>query len=398
MNTLTSPLVKAFVYILFVYSGMIKWLPFSIDPTLVLAFLASIIITVSSLSGITVKNKYVLIILVFLITFFLYCIISSAYSPSQIFWKQKALSIILSIITFVFPVICFKTEKDFEKVDYSFRFLTTTAAIIVFLLLITGNLSFITGSRIGVESSFIPDYLAVGELLGIGVIIYLYQSGTIRILLAIFIFAMLVILGARGPFLFTIIAITIYFSLKKNQRLFNFNSLFILVVLGALFIFLAQLWSGAELLRDRLLSFSDFSEEESTLERLVAFQFGLNAFVENPFWGLGLGGFGLYGYGVDENVYPHNIFIEIVAELGIVGLVLFSTSLIYLIILARKQISHPHIQIYFTLFLFILLNYFKSGGLIDARKLFIMIGILVAYANFIINNRQIQLFNATVVL
>jgi O-antigen ligase len=392
MNTLTSPFVKAFVYILFVYSGMIKWLPFPIDPTFVLGFLACLIIAVSYLSRIPVKNKYVFIILIFLISFFLYCIISTAYSPSQFFWKQKALSIILSIITLVYPVICFKNEKDFDKVDYSFRFLSTTAASIVFLLLITGNLSFITGSRVGVESSNIPDYLAVGELLGIGVIIYLYQSRMIRILLAFFIFVMLVTLGARGPFLFAIVASTIYFSLKKNQRLFNFKSLFILFVLGAMFIVLAQFWSGAELLTDRLSGFSSFSQDESTLERLVAFQFGLNAFVENPVLGLGLGGFGLYGYRVDENVYPHNIFIEIGAELGIVGLILFTTGLIYVFILAKKQIRHPHIQIYFTLFLFVFLNYLKSGGLIDARKLFIMIGILVAYANFIITSTKKRIY------
>jgi O-antigen ligase len=155
-----------------------------------------------------------------------------------------------------------------------------------------------------------------------------------------------------------------------------------------MFIVLSKFWTGAELLTDRLSGFSDFSEDESTLERLFAFQIGLNAFVENPILGLGLGGFGLYGYNLDENVYPHNIFIEIGAELGFVGLILFTTGLIYVFILARKQIRNPQIQIYFTLFIFVFLNYLKSGGLIDARKLFIMIGILVAYANFIVTSTK----------
>jgi len=388
MISLTNPLVKALVYILFVYSGMIKWLPFPIDPTLLLGFLAVIIMFISSFSRIPVKNKNVVIVLFSLIFFLLFCIFSSIYSPSQVFWKQKALSIVLSLITLIYPFICFKSEMDFDKVDFSFKFLSTTAALIVFLLYVSGNLSVITGSRVVGEGSRIPDYLAIGELLGIGVLIYLYRPGLIRTFLAIFVFVMLVLLGARGPFLFTVIAATLYFSLRKSQKLFNFKSLIILALLTSMFIVLAQFWSGAELLTQRLSGFSELSEDQSTLERLLAFQIGINAFVENPIWGLGLGGFGVYGYRIDENIYPHNIFIEIGAEMGLIGIILFTSGIIYIFVLSKKQIKHPHIQIYFALFLLVFLNYLKSGGLIDARKFFVIIGILISYGNFIISSAK----------
>lgn len=386
MKTLNQPLTKASIYLLFVYSGMIKWLPFPIDLTLLFGFFAAILMVLGSFNPISINNKYVAFILFFLVSFFLYLIASSIYSPSQVFWKQKALSIILSLITLIYPVICFRSEIDFYKVDYVFRLLSTIAALIVLLLLMSGNLLFITGSRAGVEEYKIPDYLAVGELLGIGVIICMYKPRFIRVITAVFIFAMLVLLGARGPFLFAIFAGTIYFSIKKSQKLFDFKILLILGFLAMMFIMLAQFWSGAELLTQRLSSFSDSSADQSTIERLVAFQFALNAFIENPILGLGIGGFGIYAYKLDENIYPHNIFLEIGAELGIVGLVLFTAAIIYIFVLSIKLIKHPHIQIYFALFLFVFFNYLKSGGLIDARKLFIIIGILVAYANFITNS------------
>ncbi len=383
MIVLNSSYVKSFVYILFVYSGMIKWLPFPIDPTLVFGIWATAIIAFSLLSRTLVINKQVFVTLFLLISFSLYSIFSSVYSPSQIFWKQKALSIILLIITLVYPIICFKNESDFHKIVHILRFVSTTAAFFVFLLLISGKISFITGSRVGLESSSIPDYLAVGELLGIGVISYFYRSDLIRKLLAIFVFAMLVLLGARGPFLFVVMTSTIYFSLVNNQTLLNFKSTFMLVLFGSMFLILAQFWSGAELLMTRLSIFSDFSQDESSLERLVAFQHGLNAFKENPVWGLGLGGYGPYAYHVDENVYPHNIIIEIGAELGVIGLAIFVLGMIYVFRLSRRLIKFSHMQIYFTLFLFVTLNYLKSGGLIDARKLFIMIGIIISYGNFL---------------
>ena len=382
MILLNSSYVKSFVYILFVYSGMIKWLPLPVDPTLLFGILATVIIVFSLLSRKLAISKHVFVILFLLISFALYSVFTSVYSPSQIFWKQKALSIILLIITLVYPVICFKNHTDFDKIIYIFRFVSTTAALIIFVLLISGNLTVITGSRVGLESSGIPDYLVIGELLGIGVLSYLYGSDLICKIFAFFIFSMLVLLGARGPFLFVIIVSSIYFSLVNYRTLLNLKSSFILVFFGCMFWLTAQFWSGAELLITRLSVFSDFSQDESSLERIVAFQHGFNAFIENPFWGLGLGGYGPYAYQVDENVYPHNILIEIGAELGVFGLALFVAGMIYVFKLSRRHIEFPHMQIYFAIFLFVALNYLKSGGLIDARKLFITIGIIISYGNF----------------
>jgi O-antigen ligase len=42
-----------------------------------------------------------------------------------------------------------------------------------------------------------------------------------------------------------------------------------------------------------------------------------------PFFGIGLGGFGPLMFQLDGRFYPHNVFLQILSELGLVGLVLF---------------------------------------------------------------------------
>lgn len=55
------------------------------------------------------------------------------------------------------------------------------------------------------------------------------------------------------------------------------------------------------------------SGREDTIER------GMALFKQHPIFGVGFGGYNMYG---DYKVYPHNMFVELLAEVGITGLII----------------------------------------------------------------------------
>jgi O-antigen ligase len=55
--------------------------------------------------------------------------------------------------------------------------------------------------------------------------------------------------------------------------------------------------------------------------RFEAFTAGFNLFIQNSILGAGFGGFN-FGDGINTQIkYPHNVFIEILSETGIVGMI-----------------------------------------------------------------------------
>ena len=63
-------------------------------------------------------------------------------------------------------------------------------------------------------------------------------------------------------------------------------------------------------------------------ERFTFYSAALDFWTRAPLFGVGLGGFGPLMFGVDQRLYPHNVVLQILSELGIVGIVLFLPVLI----------------------------------------------------------------------
>jgi O-antigen ligase len=104
-----------------------------------------------------------------------------------------------------------------------------------------------------------------------------------------------------------------------------------------------------------------------------------SAFGAHPLAGIGTGGFAAY----DLEFYPHNILLEVAAELGIVGVVAFiamATSIMRrLIVLWRR--THARLQLEVTLlialFLSALVNAIFSGAIQDNSDLWLWGGLAV---------------------
>ena len=100
-------------------------------------------------------------------------------------------------------------------------------------------------------------------------------------------------------------------------------------------------------------------------------------FRSTPLLGVGFGGFGMFHRDVDERCYPHNIILEIWAELGLVGTWGFLVGHVCLppdrYVPTRLTIS--------LLVCFYLLQLMKSSSFVDSKYLFIFVGLLFTTAH-----------------
>jgi O-antigen ligase len=125
------------------------------------------------------------------------------------------------------------------------------------------------------------------------------------------------------------------------------------------------------------------TDNKSISDRVQFIDFSIESILSSPntfLLGKGIGSFGLLYYGLDGRAYPHNIILEIMFELGFIGLV-FVFIIIFIVNKMKNQKSmEKYISVYVLLFLF--LNIMKSSSYIDIRVLLVIWGI------YIIQDRQ----------
>ena len=90
------------------------------------------------------------------------------------------------------------------------------------------------------------------------------------------------------------------------------------------------------------------------------------------FFGYGIGSYGKLYNNSDEKLYPHNFFLEVMFEMGVVGVILSLFFFSYIIYILYS--NHSNLIIYFML-TYIALNAMKSGPIINQRIFFSIIAI-----------------------
>jgi O-antigen ligase len=150
----------------------------------------------------------------------------------------------------------------------------------------------------------------------------------------------LVFSGARGPVVSLTVCIATLLIVTRHWRL-----LFMALLTG--FVLLAQ--TENELARRFVALLEPTLEDESTLERIALIRNAVQQFVENPLLG---------GQLVDTEYfsYPHNLFLEALMAMGVVG------TLALLAILMRSFLRSMHLLKQGELFIpLVLLQYFIAA-------------------------------------
>lgn len=100
---------------------------------------------------------------------------------------------------------------------------------------------------------------------------------------------------------------------------------------------------------------------------------GIEQFTENPFWGVGFGRYFIFGH---YGSYPHNLFVELLCETGLIGF----TFAMFLI--SRRMIrNRSAFQAILFLFVAMFFRFMASAGLNSSIMLFSLVFALPALKN-----------------
>ncbi|MCF2132036.1 O-antigen ligase family protein [Strepomyces sp. STD 3.1] len=235
------------------------------------------------------------------------------------------------------------------------------------------------------------NYLGLGRASGLGALIFisLYvtaNSTKIKRLLSIcsvlIIITALLSSGSRMPLISFIIVLLIVFfaSFKIRKGLIHVKkgTGYFLALLGLGIVSILSLAStGAfdTVIRRVSILFTETGGGTSAEGRLERYETAYEVWTNHPFFGTGIGSFPLHFSGLDAAGYPHNIILEFLSELGLIGLLIFTLFILYPIyILIRKGKTtsvflHSEILTVLFCFMFLFLNACTTGDINDNRLL-----------------------------
>lgn len=351
-----------------------------------------------------------------LLAFYLIAIISISYSPSKNYSIYKAFLFLTNVLAIISPFF----HPNFKI----YRFIKTigvfAALIGVYSFIVYGFYFGVSTNVLGLTKKFYRSfYLDAGYILGLASILTLkLKSSKYKLILLNLSALLLWSSAARGPIIFTFISFLIYVSgisldsgikgffqriLKRKETIFIIlavNTLIIITIYSTSFgstVFNRTLYrfsvisppniENAILLgqqsadSDDPFSFhSDFDDSndpsQSNIDRIEHYVYSwnmINKSWKTRFIGYGFGSYGLIKDGTDGRLYPHNIFLEIWFETGLLGLLPF----LYFIIYGMFWTIKNNQQIVGIAVLYLLANTFKSYSLIDHRIIMGIMGIAI---------------------
>jgi O-antigen ligase len=200
---------------------------------------------------------------------------------------------------------------------------------------------------------------------------------------SIFIGVLNLILGAsRGPFiiLFVLLLFEIYLISKQKKLRLSFYLKIASLILGLLFALtkISQSYGIAgdiELINRISETYENKLQDGEKEERDYLFESGIRQFTESPIFGDAFVTRYFYLY----NSYSHNIIIDVLMSLGLVGLFLFGGFLYHIFVKIKRIVNHyPQNTLYVILFAAQFLTAMLSGSLFLSNGFWLMGAILIA--------------------
>ncbi|MCL1067037.1 O-antigen ligase family protein [Shewanella olleyana] len=375
-------MIKQFIFSLiiagFISSGLIKaslsWFT-NFDFTVVFALAVVSIILLSLISKkIRISGKQFLMIFILLL-FYMYLSISVIFSLSEDYSYRKLLASFSHVFVILFPIIILVRVKHTLFFISCFAVLSGIVSVYFRMNVSYGN----------IPESILGLYLNSGLFIGMVFLLTFYENFTGKLFFRIVTLILLIMLGARGPLIFCIMTLFIFqfkelypitkvrFKIDKKKIIYTVLS-FILIPFFVFFILqnfdVTNALLQVDRTVDRLLRFLNDDMGNSITARADYFNIALEMFFEKPMLGHGFGSFSIYVTGVDGRLYPHNIILELLAETGLIGLILFISFITIFITSANQKISFYVILVFFTL------NLMKSYSYEDLRAFLGVLAIL----------------------
>lgn len=329
-----------------------------------------------------------------IILFYFWIFLSNSWSPSVLYSITKSINILTIFISLFWPVLSSKFNENYFFLAFS---ITSAFFGLWFVIFILPNI-YIDPSYYKIQSG----YLYISVISGVSLIMVITQGivlkSFLKALLIIILLIILVLSGGRSALIafLGIIPCWLVFTLFKFKKVTEGKNTFKFVIFFSILTLFTMSYFNLEKIenlfdrsvqRISLVSnfFNDRNAGESIEQRVNLIDFSneqINSSLSQFIFGGGNGSFGVFYNGVDERRYPHNIFIEIFFEYGLIGLVIFVP---FLIISIRYFFFNRKIW----LFAFIFFQALKSNDLGDQRIFFALISIGLL-DNFIIKSKELS--------
>ncbi|MGH6898965.1 MAG: O-antigen ligase family protein, partial [Geminicoccaceae bacterium] len=378
--------------VLYMFAGLYKgdprfaWIP--VDPT-ALFFVLSVAVggIIIIRKGIHQKSLPVVVAMVCLVT---WLGLSLLWSPSRIYGPQKVLFMATLVLWALMAgaLIIAPSPARVRRLFTLMLLLSLWGGVDAVLAYVESG-----GSVYRLESVDGDDagsYLVLGRICGPGALValagWLYGRGRVagRLCLVLFLTLcfVLAISGGRGPLLSTALPllIPIGLSIRLPKRKITISRTLLLVIVLPL-VAAGGLALYATFTGERLATIDRLERLAEGNPRTALYAKALESWPDAPLLGHGAGSWPILRGIPDRPSYPHNLFLELLAESGLVGLILF----LALVGVAFRPVSFerlrrdPQALCAMMLFANALLNAMTTADLVGNRSVFMMLGVLALF-------------------
>lgn len=236
--------------------------------------------------------------------------------------RKLELFIVGPIVGLIAGVIVGRDREDFDLYVGLTLLLSTFAAAVLFVQLAGGQAAAVYTGRFSIAGS---DPITLGRMAGVGLLLGMYLLTSSKLLwLRICALGSLPLLavgivasGGRGPVVGVVLGLIVLLTLLGQDQ--ESRRRIPLILVGGLLaaVLVSQVVPGQAV--NRALSvLTGTGAGVSSNGRSALWHQAFQAFGAHPFTGVGTGGFAAIN---PENMYPHNMLLEVASELGLAGLV-----------------------------------------------------------------------------
>jgi len=317
-------------------------------------------------------------------------VVSLFYTPSAMGAIKAARFATFEVIVFFAPILLLKKKTDLRQLLLGMVVLGAVLAVRVVIGLEHPSQRVLRGDE---------DITKIGdsELLGFALLVSLYGTlfetsaakygSAVRYAFIVFFFFAVVACAARTALLALLVSLLASAcAAKGGTGLLSRKAVIIGLVLAFAVTVPTYLW-----LRDLPAAREKVGWKMGELEALasgspigtIGYRLGfyhsaLNALVQHPILGLGVGGWSIYYYNEDVLHYPHDFVLEVGAEQGAVGLIILMSLVAMLLRSALKLLrGDPSFAFVFPVLVFFL-SYHLTTGTVESRELWFVCGLVAA--------------------
>ena len=326
-------------------------------------------------SHMVVENKIVKTFFILIILMVLYAMVSQAWiQSSDVFstYLKFLLSMSIGVVTVAMPL---------EKIKLTLNYIIIINVVYSLLLLLMPRLA-----SVSMENGL--NYLNATLPLGTALTITLIRSlnavsnkggvviSVVWIVCSALFFAALVGFVARGVLLFPPLIAALTFLFMEKEHKFVAWLLLPLFFVVLYFFYEYYMSNATDYAASRMMNLIESSEGE---DRWRLWSKSINEMFDKIWFVFG-GGIDAFRYNSSIHYYPHNIFIQIIGEYGLVGIIISILTLWYVIkgfiqsrSLANQMRESDVLYCTIGVFAYYTLTFSKSFSLYDGLPLFVSI-------------------------